>query len=184
MDKPQPPTKTFNAAPLQPSKSSSSDTAVRIDSIALLLNRLALHCPVRNLPEGQNDLLMQDTIADLIEYQPQQIAQACDAWRRGPHPFFPTSGQLIALIPKPSRSPWNKPAYRAPNLLEGPRPVLKPYRQILAEKRLSLPPTADEEPPKPAQQEVTDASGALSPERRAELRALREKMLQRVEGAA
>jgi len=153
----------------------------RARSIAALLNRLALHCPFRDLPESQAALRMEDTITDLLEYDPQQVAIACDEWRRGRNPFFPVSGQLIDLIQKRVEASIanrraNKPAYRAPQI-EGPRAVLKPYRQILAEKGLALPPTPDEQPPKPAEQEQLDATGSLSPERRDELRALRERLL-------
>jgi hypothetical protein len=117
--------------------------AERKRSIATLLNRLALHCPVRNLPASQAALLMEDTIKDLLPYHPVQVAAACDAWRRGNNPFFPISGQLLALIQKASEQSIataraNKPAYRAPKMLEGPRRPLKSAAQILAEHGLQM----------------------------------------------
>jgi hypothetical protein len=163
----------------------SSDSAQleRKRSIAALLNRLALHCPVRNLPASQAALLMEDTINDLMGFDPRQVADGCTAWRQGSSPFFPTSGQLIACINQNSAARILHPGghartvFRA-NSLEGPHPALKPWRQILAEKHVALPATESEKPPAPALKEELDDHGQLSPERRDELRILRERLFE------
>lgn len=187
MDGNQPLTRTSSKELSLPSNGSNADTERR-RSIAALLNRLALHCPLRNLPKEQAALLLEDTINDLMAYEPYRIAEACEAWRRGPTPFFPTSGQLIALIPPVKiLTAWDRPAFRAPKMIEGPRAEPKPWRQILAEHNRPIPPIPeelDETPPTPAAQEVLDENGQLSEERRAELRALREKLAQRAAATA
>lgn len=153
-------------------------------SIAALLNRLALHCPVRNLPATQAALLMEDTIRDLLDYDPREVAQACEAWRRGTNPFFPISGQLIALVQRDREASIahrraTRPAYRAlpetaPALqIAHHRGPVKPWRQILAEHGKLPPVAAHEEKAAPAEQERLEADGSLPEERKAELLALR-----------
>lgn len=126
-------------------------------------------------------MLMEDTIRDLMDYEPMRVAQACDAWRRGDNPFFPTSGQLIAkikdiqeaLIPHPgghARTTYTTTAAERAELNAPARPsLLKPWRQILNEHNRALPAPEAEEPPKPAQQETLLPDGSLTEQRRAEL---------------
>ena len=174
-------TKISRLEPSSPSNASPRDSD-RARSIAALLNRLALHCPIRNLPEAQAALLMEDTISDLMGYEPSKVAAACDAWRRGPTPFFPTSGQLIALMPKMTYSRHYDPP---PDFRALPPPDSKPYkpwRQILAERGLRpiVSETDKPAPAKPAKQEQLNADGALSEERRAQLREMSARLREKV----
>lgn len=74
-------------------QSKASETAQRI---GMLLARLRLHCPFRQqYTEAQAKLVIEDMIRDLLAYGAPTIDAACEAWRKGTKPWFPTSGQLI-----------------------------------------------------------------------------------------
>jgi hypothetical protein len=149
----------------------------------VLLGRLALHYYRPGFTEGQAKLVMEDMIEDLMDHDPQEIAAACSAWRRKPEAsYFPKSGQLIACIKEASEAKIPHPGgharesfraseqFRREQALAGPQPVaLKPWRQVLADHHRALPPTREEAPPKPAQQETVLPDGSLTEQRRAEL---------------
>lgn len=68
------------------------------DQIRILLARLALHCPCRDLTPDQFKLLIEDYIEDLQEFPRTSIALACKSYRSDPaNVFFPSSGVLAAL---------------------------------------------------------------------------------------
>jgi hypothetical protein len=164
----------------------STNTKQREDrarSIFALLGRLALHYYRPDFAPSQAKLVIEDMIEDLLEYDPQEIAAACSAWRRKPEAaYFPKSGQLIGCIKEAHEARIPHPGgharesfraseqFRREQALAGPQPVaLKPWRQILAEKGKALPAPEAEAPPKPAQQETLLPDGSLTEQRRAEL---------------
>lgn len=147
------------------------------------LDRLALHYPRQDQTQSHAKLVMQDMIEDLMPYDPQEIAEACTAWRRGNNAFFPKSGQLITLLNNRRETAIPHPGGHARVTFraqpgEGPRPRLKPWRQILAEKgkALSAALAPEKETAAPALQERLQEDGSLSDERKEQLRALREKL--------
>lgn len=62
-----------------------------------LVGRLSLHYPRPQMTAAQNSLVGNDFISDLSDMTADEIAEACDAYRRNPaNSYFPTPGKLIA----------------------------------------------------------------------------------------
>jgi hypothetical protein len=77
---------------------------------------------------------MGDYLEDLKDYSAAQISGACAEYRRQADArFYPTSGQLLAILRKndPSPSHCRLPTYHAPRQLEAPRAV-KSVAEVLA----------------------------------------------------
>ena len=133
------PTKASPSVPSQPQRTPEENTAV-----GAILSRLALHYWRPDFTPMQAKLLVQDYLADLGAFTPEQINQACAEYRRnGENKFFPTSGQLLKLLASGS-SHCRLPTYRAPAALEAPR-ATKSVAQVLKEHGFDREGTAWEE---------------------------------------
>lgn len=72
---------------------------------------LERHCRAAPMSGVERAQWIQDWCADLRGFSASQIATACQAWRMGGSHKFPTSGQLVRLIPvEQTRSSAYKPA--------------------------------------------------------------------------
>jgi hypothetical protein len=128
--------------PLRPSR--DSETAQRI---GVLLARLRLHCPFRQeYTQEQAKLVIEDMIRDLAPEGAPAVDAACEAWRKGGSPWFPTSGQLIEKIEEGreasiAHARASQPAYRAIEDSSGKWAYQhRPWRDILREHGRPIPP--------------------------------------------
>ena len=95
---------------------------IRDTEIGAILARLALHYWRPDFQPEQVKLVLQDFLYDLRAYEVRDIAHACDRYRQGPeNRFFPTPGQLLAIL---------KPAQAEPEERHARRPFRSDYRMI------------------------------------------------------
>lgn len=69
---------------------------------AMSLSRLALHFYRPDFSEQHARLLIDDMVRDLKRVTPEDVERACKLWRTNEASrFFPTSGQLLAMLKNP-----------------------------------------------------------------------------------
>lgn len=163
------------------------------DRIIAYLRALAVTHPMQELSEAEASLKFRIFCEDLGHIPERIIAEACRSYRRDPaNTFFTTPGKMLAICEPmlKSQALRRQGAERMLRTLENPPPEPSTFRGPLSvpqEKIVALSdarkaeieailnrfrtkPEAEREPSKPSEQEIVDATGALSPERRAVLR--------------
>ena len=66
--------------------------------LQVAVGRLALHKQVKDMPEQQWAMVMEDYLDDLSRYPGDLVLDALVHLRRYGSPFFPTVGEIIAVI--------------------------------------------------------------------------------------
>lgn len=158
------------------------------------LRALAVTHPMQELSEAEASLKFRIFCEDLAQVPEQIIMAACRSYRRDPkNRFFPTPGQMIALC-EPDMRVRDLRRSGAERLLdtldrpagsvceEAPRRFAKLDVSLLYRHLRSVQEAGKPALPKaaPAAQEVLDANGQLSPERRAKLREMSARLRERV----
>ena len=87
-------------------------------------------------------LLWEDYQRDLAGWSPEMIAEACDRYRRSEERWYPTSGQLLALLRQiaAERAPRVKPVRRLapPPMTEAEREAVRgQFGALLAKMRVT-----------------------------------------------
>lgn len=145
MDKPDPhpPTTSSSQALQPPSKNSpalQSRETITLKATALM--KLAAHYHRPDFGPAAAASVVEDMLLDLSEFSTAEVERACMQWRTSPERFFPTSGQLIAVI-RPKNT-FELPARRLAKFEGYPEPqqrATKSVAQVLREHGMG--PAAD-----------------------------------------
>ena len=76
----------------------ASLTPPRDEVIALEIESLSLHYPAMSRTRAESQLVIRHWLADLADIPADLIVEACRLWRNSAERFFPTPGQLKALV--------------------------------------------------------------------------------------
>jgi len=100
---------------------SATNSQPEREAKAVEISRLALHFWRPDFTPRQVKSVMSDYLDDLAGRSAWEVAEACKAWRRdGANRFFPTPGQLLALMPRPEPPPRQQP-YIPPPMTDAAR---------------------------------------------------------------
>lgn len=76
---------------------SASLTPATPNEISDAIVALLRHYPTRSHSETAAESVLRDWTSDLGRYPADIVAAACQQWRRQPHEYAPTPGQLLAI---------------------------------------------------------------------------------------
>lgn len=100
---------------------SATNSQPEREAKAVEISRLALHFWRPDFTPRQVKSVMSDYLDDLAGRSAWEVAEACKAWRRdGANRFFPTPGQLLALMLRPEPPPRQQP-YIPPPMTDAAR---------------------------------------------------------------
>lgn len=100
---------------------SATNSQPEREAKAVEISRLALHFWRPDFTPRQVKSVMSDYLDDLAGRSAWDVAEACKAWRRdGANRFFPTPGQLLALMPRHEPPPRQQP-YIPPPMTDAAR---------------------------------------------------------------